>query len=76
MERAVEEGDFDVFINLSGDSWPVLEPGALRQRLAKLRGYNFVTSAPSCPTGLRPTGRSEFGDGWHKKQAYPHPMLE
>jgi len=63
------------FINLSGDTWPVLTPAALRATLGEVGGLNFVTSGPSCPTGLRPTGRGEFGDGWHKKQAYPHPML-
>ena len=67
--------DADVFINLSGDAWPVLTPAALRATLQELKGLNFVTSGPSCDTGLRPTGRNEFGDGWHKKQAYPHPML-
>jgi hypothetical protein len=74
MREALEH-DFDVFINLSGDAWPVLTPSALRATLHELRGLNFVTSGPSCDTGLRPTGRNEFGDGWHKKQAYPHPML-
>ncbi|KAJ1445002.1 core-2/I-branching enzyme-domain-containing protein [Pelagophyceae sp. CCMP2097] len=68
--------DWEVFINLSGDSWPVLTPTALRRRLQSIKLLNFVTSAPSCPTGLRPTARSEFGEGWHKKQAYPHPMLK
>ena len=67
--------DWDVFINLSGDTWPVLTPLSTRKTLAAIKHLNFMTSAPSCPTGLRPTGRQEFGDGWHKKQAYPHPML-
>lgn len=67
--------DWEVFINLSGDTWPVLTPGALRRTLKGLKHLNFLTSSPSCETGLRPVGRNEFGDGWHKKQAYPHPML-
>ena len=67
--------DWEVFINLSGDTWPVLTPGALRRTLRGLKHLNFLTSSPSCETGLRPVGRNEFGDGWHKKQAYPHPML-
>lgn len=67
---------WEVFINLSGDSWPVLQPISLRRWLAATAPHNLVTSGPSCPTGLRPTARSEFGDGWHKKQAYPQPMVE
>jgi len=76
MERFLESPDWEVFINLSGDTWPVLRPRALRKTLSHLKGLNFLTSSPSCDTGLRPTGRQEFGDGWHKKQAYPYPMLE
>ena len=32
-------------INLSADSFPVLTPRALREALAKLQGYNFMTSS-------------------------------
>lgn len=63
---------WEFFINLSGDSWPVLTQPALKRRLAALP-FNFVTSS-TCPTGLRPTARSEFGDGWHKKSAYPETL--
>lgn len=66
--------EWDVFANLSGDAWPVLTPLALRRWFASTAPYNIVASGPSCPTGLRPTARSEFGDGWHKKQAYPAAM--
>ncbi|KAJ8602683.1 hypothetical protein CTAYLR_003755 [Chrysophaeum taylorii] len=73
--RELGSVEWDVFINLAGDSWPVLEPVSLKRKLEDVKHLNFVTSGPSCPTGLRPTARSEFGDGWHKKQAYPHPMI-
>mmetsp|Transcript_30574 Transcript_30574/g.98538 ORF Transcript_30574/g.98538 Transcript_30574/m.98538 type:complete len:376 (-) Transcript_30574:46-1173(-) len=75
MERASRRGVFDYFINLSGDSWPVLTQGSLRKVLRSLAPLSFVASAPQSPTGLRPTARHEFGDGWHKKQAYPSPMV-
>ena len=75
MEKASRK-DYDYFINLSGDSWPVLTQPALKQALASLGPSNFVASAPQSPTGLRPTARSEFGDGWHKKQAYPKILVE
>mmetsp|Transcript_18870 Transcript_18870/g.22903 ORF Transcript_18870/g.22903 Transcript_18870/m.22903 type:complete len:333 (+) Transcript_18870:1-999(+) len=77
MEQAKKKlKQWDFFINLSGDSWPVLRPLPLRQALAAFKGLNFVSSSPQSPTGLRATARSEFGDGWHKKEAYPHPMLD
>ena len=75
MEKALGR-DWEYFINLSGDAWPVLTPMALKGALGALSPLNFVASAPQSPTGLRPTARSEFGDGWHKKQAYPSPMVE
>lgn len=67
---------WDAFVNLSGDSWPVLSPASIRRWVGQTAPHNLVTSSPSCPTGLRPTARSEFGDGWHKKSAYPHPMVD
>ncbi|KAH8071372.1 ATP binding protein [Aureococcus anophagefferens] len=44
--------DWDAFINLSGDTWPVLTPLSTRKTLAAIKHLNFMTSAPSCPTGL------------------------
>ena len=62
------------FINLAGDSLPVLTPAATRARLAPLRAYNFVTCSAGV-TGLRPTAWHEFDASWHKRTAYPDPML-
>ena len=62
------------FINLAGDSLPVLTPAATRARLGPLREYNFVTCSAGV-TGLRPTAWHEFDASWHKRTAYPDPML-
>ena len=50
--------EWEYMINLSADSFPVLTPRALREALAKLRGYNFMTSSTSV-TGMKPTAWSE-----------------
>ena len=62
-------------INLSADSFPVLKPRALREALAKLKGYNFMTSSTSV-TGMKPTAWSEFDEKWHKRRAFRNPILE
>ena len=66
---------WDVFMNLSGDTLPVLTPDRMAElfdpRVGPLRGINFVTSA-ACETGLHPTSVWEFPDGWHKKTHYTH----
>ena len=65
-------GKWDVFINLSGDTMPVLTPERMAQLFAgPLRGINFVTAA-ACETGLRPTRVWDFPDKWHKKVHYTH----
>lgn len=65
---------WDIFINLSGDSFPVLTPEALRRRLQDLGEYNFVTNSASI-TGLTPTAHSQFDPKWHKAKAFPNPIL-
>jgi hypothetical protein len=63
-------------INLSGDSYPVLKPEALRQQLElNGRDYNYMTCSSGI-TGLRPTAWSEFDEGWHKRKAFPFPIVE
>ena len=49
--------DADVFINLSGGVACINTIGTATT-LQELKGLNFVTSGPSCDTGLRPTGRN------------------
>jgi len=64
LERAVmHSDDWDVWINLSGDSYPVYTS------LEHLPPYNYVTSS-SCATGLVPTSVYEFPDWWHKRKHY------
>jgi len=71
-----EKRDWDYFINLSGDSYPVLRPEPLRRRLAENgRHLNYMTSSSGI-TGLRPNKWSEFDEGWHKRKAFPFPILE
>jgi len=67
---------WDYFINLSGDSYPVLRPEPLRRRLAENgRHLNYMTSKTGI-TGLVPTAWSEFDPTWHKAKAFPFPLLE
>jgi hypothetical protein len=69
MEQLLHQHDeWDVFINLSGDTMPVYRPRPLAERLHRFR-YNFVTSS-SCATGLRPTNVYEFPTFWHKRAHY------
>ena len=78
---AVASRPWDYLINLSGDAFPVLTPAALRRRLSQLvdphsgQPLNFVTSSGGI-TGMRPAAWSEFDAGWHKRKAFPHPILE
>ena len=70
MELAVNEyeNDWDVFINLSGDTLAVYEPQVMAHQLQALP-YNFVTSR-SCETGLFPTPVYDFPKVWHKRRHY------
>mmetsp|Transcript_16032 Transcript_16032/g.29156 ORF Transcript_16032/g.29156 Transcript_16032/m.29156 type:complete len:493 (-) Transcript_16032:1767-3245(-) len=68
---------WDVFLNLSGDTMPVLTPPKLaalfdpKSTSAPLRHTNFVTSS-ACVTGLIPTNIYAFPKWWHKRRAYTH----
>ena len=70
MQVAVEEYDdqWDVWINLSGDTLPVYDANRMAEILAQLP-YNFVTSR-SCETGLLPTSVYDFPTFWHKRRHY------
>jgi Core-2/I-Branching enzyme len=62
--------DWDVFINLSGDTMPVYTPNVIGGLFhGPLAGYNFVTSS-SCETGLQPTSVYHFPPHWHKRGHY------
>ena len=75
MKYFIEQypNQWDVYINLSGDTLPVLRPQILSQILDKepLKNLNFVTSA-ACETGLLPTPLDLFPPKWHKRQHYHH----
>jgi Core-2/I-Branching enzyme len=84
MELAATEtynGNWDVFVNLSGDTLPVYAVDAMATRLQGLSNYNFVTSR-SCETGLVPTPVYDFPRFWHKRRHYtldetePDPVFE
>lgn len=75
MEQALlRRGQWDVFINLSGDSLPVYNQDVIGRLFAhELKGINFVTSS-SCETGFLPTNVYHFPDWWHKRRHYTsHP---
>jgi hypothetical protein len=75
MEQALlKRGQWDVFINLSGDSLPVYNQDVIGRLFAsELKGINFVTSS-SCETGFIPTNVYHFPDWWHKRRHYTsHP---
>lgn len=76
MKVAVEDfaGQWDVFINLSGDTLPVYTPSTLATMLSDLP-YNFVTSS-SCETGLLPSSVYIFPKWWHKRAHYTHQETE
>lgn len=74
MEKAVREydGQWDVYINLSGDTLPVYTPGTIADLFAgPLRGINFITSS-ACETGLVPTPITAFPKKWHKRTHYSY----
>jgi len=70
MEIAATEfrDQWDVFINLSGDTMPVYTVDTMAEILGNLP-YNFVTSR-SCETGLLPTNVYVFPRWWHKRRHY------
>ena len=70
----LNEGDkgWDVFINLSGDTLPVVSAQRISQLFARegpLGNTNFVTSK-SCATGLLPTSIFDFPEGTMKRSHY------
>ena len=71
MEQALKQrNQWDVFINLSGDSLPVYRSHVVGRLFAnELKGINFVTSS-SCETGLLPTNVYHFPEWWHKRRHY------
>jgi Core-2/I-Branching enzyme len=76
MEKAVVDyaGQWDVFVNLSGDSLPVYTApclGHILWTVAVQPQYNYVTSS-SCETGLQPTPLSFFPSRWHKRVHYSY----
>jgi Core-2/I-Branching enzyme len=80
MQVAISQyaNQWDIFINLSGDSLPVFTPDRMAERLQELvvdNNYNFVTSR-SCETGLRPTSVYEFPTWWHKRAHYTRQETE
>ena len=60
---------WDVFINLSGDTLPVYTTDVMAELLEQLSSYNFVTSR-SCETDLLPTSVYHFPRFWHKRRHY------
>ena len=70
MQLAVQQfpHQWDVFINLAGNTLPVYTPDTMATMLKEL-SYNFVTSS-SCETGLLPTNVYEFPSFWHKRRHY------
>jgi len=64
---------WDVFINLSGDTLPVISAQRIAQLFEPNQGplgnTNFVTSS-SCVTGLLPTSIYDFPNGWMKRVHY------
>ena len=67
-----EEKKWDVFINLSGDTLPVVTGHRISQLFASqgpLGNTNFVTSS-SCVTGLLPTSIYHFPEHWMKRAHY------
>lgn len=63
---------WDVFINLSGDTLPVVTSHRISELFAEeaaLGNANFVTSS-SCVTGLHPTSIYHFPKHWMKRAHY------
>jgi len=75
MTKALNlDAQWDWFIHLSGDSYPVLKPRPLRQRFRDLQGFNFV-SASFMPSGLRPMAWDEWDELWFKRMYFPNPLF-
>ncbi|KAL7471184.1 hypothetical protein ACHAXS_011497 [Conticribra weissflogii] len=70
---SLPKSPWDVFINLSGDSIPVISAQRIAQLFEPTNGplgnTNFVTSS-SCVTGLLPTSIYDFPNGWMKRVHY------
>ena len=66
--------EWDVFINLSGDTMPVYSVDTMAYMLQSVT-YNFVTSR-SCETGLLPTNVYSFPKFWHKRRHYTRDETE
>jgi len=66
-------GQWDVFINLSGDTMPVYTTEVMAQlfdpKEGPLRKTNFVTSS-ACDTGLVPSNVYIWPKHWHKRAHY------
>lgn len=66
------QSKWEVFINLSGDTFPVVTSHRISELFSKeaaLGGANFVTSS-SCVTGLHPTSIYHFSKHWMKRAHY------
>jgi hypothetical protein len=65
---------WDVFMNLSGDTLPVYTIDVMSRLFdGPLRNTNFVTSS-SCETGFLPSSIYIFPEYWHKRRHYTsHP---
>jgi hypothetical protein len=66
------QSKWEVFINLSGDTLPVIASHRISELFAgeaPLGGTNFVTSS-SCVTGLHPTSIFHFPKHWMKRAHY------
>lgn len=77
MQVAVEEyqDQWDVFINLSGDTLPIYSQDTMAKMLYQLSDYNFVASR-SCETDLLPTSVNYFPSFWHKRRHYTNDEKE
>ena len=61
---------WDVFVNLSGDTLPIVTSSRISELFAgPLDNTNFVTSS-SCVTGLHPTSIYHFPEHWMKRAHY------
>jgi hypothetical protein len=74
VSAASPAADWDVFVNLSGDTVPVYDVVTTARLLSQLP-YNFVTSK-ACETGLFPTSVYELPKVWHKRRHYTHDETE
>lgn len=73
LNRAHESQSWDVFVNLSGDTLPVVTAARISQlfdpKHGPLGNTNFVTST-SCVTGLLPTSIFDFPEHTMKRSHY------